>query len=257
MRIPPGVRSRVKIWTASLCAIAGLFIAWPQSLAPGNLVPIPESFFSAAAGPVAKIISSGSVYLLQTLGLFHSADGGLLQIHGIQVDLAAAGGGSRLLLVALALSVALALLSTKPVWERLYIAFSGLPIGLVCGVFRVTAGCVFLHTGIEWFARMVLFEFAGWATMVLAWSLLRTQRVLLSRLLIAPPARDVVPVLSGARMSDPTSTPVAGSATGSQHGRGVVSFGLDDLTTSRAAIAEESTAADVTGRCGEALVAAT
>ena len=218
---------------------------------------IPESLSSAAAGPVTKIISEGSVYLLQTLGLFHSAEGGLLRIHGFEVDLVTAGGGLKSLLVVLALSVALALLSTRPVWERLYIAVSGLPIGLVCGVFRVTAGCVFLQSGIEWFGRMVLFEFAGWATMVLAWSLLRTQRVLLSRLLIPPPARDVVPVLAGARMSDASSIPVAASAMGSPHARRVVNSGMDEPARVVMAIAEESTVAEVTGRRAEVLVAVT
>jgi exosortase/archaeosortase family protein len=168
-----------------------------------------------------------------------------------------AGGGLKSLLVVLALSVALALLSTRPVWERLYIAVSGLPIGLVCGVFRVTAGCVFVQSGIEWFGRMVLFEFAGWATMVLAWSLLRTQRVLLSRLLIPPPARDVVPVLAGARMSDASSIPVAASAMGSPHARRVVNSGMDEPARVVMAIAEESTAAEVTGRRAEVLVAVT
>lgn len=261
MRIPPGVRSRLKIPTASLCAIAGLLIAWPESLAPGNLVAIPESLSSAVAGPVTKIISAGSVYLLQTLGLFLSVDGGLLQIHGSELDLATVGGGLKNLLVVLALSVALALLSTKPVWERLFIAASGLPVGLACGVFRVTAGCVFLHAGGEWFARMILFEFAGWVTIVLAWSLLRTQRVLLSRLLIPPPARDVVPVLSGARTSAAFSSPVAGAAMGSQHVRRMTNSEMnsesDEPDSSLVVIADESTDAETTERRAEALVAAT
>jgi exosortase/archaeosortase family protein len=202
MRIPPGVRSRIsslKLPTASLCAIAGLVIAWPIGLFPGNLVPIPAAIAAIGDGVVAKIVSVGSVYLLETVGLFLPLKDGLLHIgDSIVVDVAVASGGFRVLLAVLAVSTAAAALASKPVWERLFIIGSGVPIAILCGVFRVMAACLLLVGSSEWLAELILFEVAGWLTIALAWGLLLTERKLLSRMLIPPPAREVVPVFRSA-----------------------------------------------------------
>ena len=206
MRTPPGIRSRLGKSTASLCAIAGVIFAWPGHLFPGSLVTIPKLLATVTAGPISKITIAGSVYLLETLGYFFRLDDGLLQIQGSLVDLVQASGGLRLLLAALALSMAVAVwLSNKPVWERLVIAASGLPIGVASGVFRVTVGCLFVEAVSSSIGRLILFEFAGGVTLAIASSCLLAERELLSRLLIPPPARDVVPVLRGAESSVSTA----------------------------------------------------
>lgn len=188
--------------TASLCAIAGLVIAWPSGLFLGNIVPIPSAIESTGDGVVAKLVSTGSLYLLETAGLFFPLKDGLLQISdATTIDLSIASGGLRVLLAVLAVSAAAAALSSKPVWERLFIVASGFPIAILCGVFRVTAGCL-LHIGVSgWLGDVLLFEVAGWVTLAAAWCLLLTERELLSRLLIPPPAREVVPVLRGVELT--------------------------------------------------------
>ena len=208
MRIPPGVRSRLKMPTASLCAIAGLVIAWPRGLFPGNIVPIPSAVAAIGDGVVAKLVSTGSLYLLKTAGLFFSSRDGLLQISGLRsIDLSMASGGLRVVFAVLAVSMAAGALSSKPVWERFFIVASGFPIAILCGVFRVTTGCL-LHVSVsEWLANLLLFEVAGWVTLAAAWSLLLTERELLSRLLIPPPAREVVPVLRGVELSTHRARP--------------------------------------------------
>lgn len=200
MRIPPGVRSRLsslKLPTASLCAIAGLVIAWPSGLFPGNLVPIPDSIASAVAGPITKLTAMGSVFLLETLGLFFPLQNGVLQVGNSSIDLASSSGGLRILLAVMATSTAAAALASRPVWERLFIIASGLPIAIACGVVRVTLGCLLIHSDGLWLANIVLIEVAGWLTLSLAWCCLLTERSLLSRILVPPPAREVVPVLIG------------------------------------------------------------
>lgn len=205
MRIPPGVRARLsqlKIPTASLCALAGLMVAWPSGLFLGDIIPIPSGIASVGDGLVAKLVSKGSIYLLETAGLFLPLKNELLQISDSTViDLSVASGGLRVILAVLAVSTAAAALSSKPVWERLFIVASGFPIAILCGVFRVAAGCL-LHVGISgWLGDLVLFEVAGWLTLGVAWCLLLAERALLSRLLIPPPARDVVPVFRGVELS--------------------------------------------------------
>jgi len=207
MRIPPGLRSRLKMPTASLCAIAGLVIAWPSGFF-GNIVPIPSAVASIGDSVVAKLVSKGSIYLLETAGLFFPLKNGLLQISdSTTIDLSMGSGGLRVLLAVLAVSMAAAALSSKPVWERLIIVASGFPIAILCGMFRVTAGCL-LHVGVSgWLGDLLLFEVAGWLTLGAAWCLLLTERELLSRLLIPPPAREVVPVLRGVELSAHQSKP--------------------------------------------------
>jgi hypothetical protein len=207
MRIPPGLRSRLKMPTASLCAIAGLVIAWPSWFF-GNLVPIPAAVASIGDGVVAKLVSKGSIYLLETAGLFFPLKDGLLQISdSTTIDLSMASGGLRVILAVLAMSMAAAALSSKPIWERLIIVASGFPIAILCGVFRVAAGCL-LHVGVSgWLGDLLLFEVAGWLTLAAAWCLLLTERELLSRLLIPPPAREVVPVLRNVGVTSQQTKP--------------------------------------------------
>ena len=212
MRIPPGVRARLsqlKIPTASLCALAGLVVAWPSGLFPGEIIPVPSVIASVGDGLVAKLVSKGSIYLLETAGLFFPLKNGVLQISdSTAIDLSIASGGLRVILAVLAVSTAAAALSSKPVWERLFIVASGFPIAILCGVVRVTAGCS-LHVRISgWLGDLVLFEVAGWLTLGAALCLLLAERELLSRLLIPPPARDVVPVLRSVEQSNRTPTPI-------------------------------------------------
>ena len=210
MRIPPGVRSRLKMPTASLCAIAGLLIAWPSGFVPGNLVPIPAAVASVGDGIVTKLVLTGSLFLLETAGLFFPLnDGRLLISESTIIDISIACGGLRVLLAVLALSTAAAALSSKPVWERLFIVASGFPIAILSGVMRVAAGC-FLHNGVSnWLGDLLLFEVAGWLTLALAWGLLQTERQLLSRLLIPPRAREIVPVFRSAELSAHPTKPTA------------------------------------------------
>jgi exosortase/archaeosortase family protein len=212
MRIPPGVRARLsvlKMPTASLCAIAGLVIAWPEGLLPGNLIPIPDSIASAAAGPIAKLTTIGTVFLLETLGLFIPVSQGALRIGNSVVDLVSASGGLRILIAVMAVSTTAAALASKPLWERVLILLSGLPIGIVCGIFRVFVGCLLFHSAGQWLANLVLFEVAGWLTLAFAWGCLVAERSLLSRLLVPPPAREVVPVLIGSQPATASPRPSA------------------------------------------------
>ncbi|MDA0283220.1 MAG: archaeosortase/exosortase family protein [Planctomycetota bacterium] len=177
----------MKALTVLFCALTSIAIAWPGGAYPGSLV-------SAADSPITKVTTAGSLYLLQTLGYFSTLDDGDLRIQQTSVDLTLAIGGLRMLLAVFALAVAAGIASSKPAWERLFIAGSGLPIGLLCGVMRVTLGCVLLESVSEWLATQVLFDFAGCTTTVLAACSLAFEVWLLSRLLIAPPAREAVPV---------------------------------------------------------------
>jgi exosortase/archaeosortase family protein len=137
--------------------------------------------------------------------LFFPVSEGVLRIGGSAVDLASASGGLRILIAVMAVSAAAAALASKPVWERVLILSSGLPIGIACGIARVTAGCLLFHGAGLWLANLVLFEVAGWVTLALASGCLLAERSLLSRLLVPPPPREVVPVLIG-------SQPAAASA---------------------------------------------
>lgn len=202
MRIPQAVRFRLKITAASLIAIAGLAIARPDTLWPGSISFIPNSFAAAAAGPITKITSGGSIYLLQTLGCFYSVQDGLLRTQDSSIDLEMASGGLRNLIAVLVISVSVSVLASKPLWERVLIAASGLPIGLMCGVFRLTVGCLLLGVVSRGAGRLILVDLAGWTTLALAMLCLLVEQKLLSRLLVPPPEREVVPVLRTAKPSE-------------------------------------------------------
>src|SRR5439155_6315654 len=103
--------------------------------------------------------------------------------------------GLRMLMVFFALSTAVALLMRKPLWERLVVCASAIPIALVTNLLRITATGLLHETAGKEVADAVFHDLAGWLMMPVALALLGLELKLLGRLLVVPPA--AAPTLAG------------------------------------------------------------
>ena len=89
-----------------------------------------------------------------------------------------------------------ALLIRKPLWEKLLVCASAIPIALLTNLLRITATGLLHDTVGKEIADAVFHDLAGWLMMPVALALLGLELKLLGRLLIVPPP--AAPTLAGA-----------------------------------------------------------
>lgn len=160
---------------------------WPAILCLGFMIPLPLSMEVMATAPLRRIGTIASTYLLQTFGLGAVAEGNVITLSEHQIGVAEACSGLRMLMSSAALAYGLAFIIQRPLWERLIILLSAIPIALATNVFRIVlTGLCYEFAGAE-LAEKVFHDFAGWLMMPMAIGLLWLLMAILSRLVIEPP----------------------------------------------------------------------
>lgn len=168
--------------------------SWPSVLYLAFMVPLPFRLENVLSGPLQSIATFASTYSLQTLGFPATAEGNVIVINQSRIGVAEACNGLRMLMVFFATTAVVSLCCRKPVWERVVILGSAVPIAVVCNVIRITATGVLFETVGKAIGKLVLHDFAGWLMMLLAIGFLKLEMWYLSRLLIEPPEPEQVTV---------------------------------------------------------------
>jgi exosortase len=167
---------------------AGLAWSWPAVAFLGFMVPLPDSWALALSGQMQTIATVSSTFVLQVLGRPAIAEGNVIQLNEIELGIVEACSGLRMLVVFFALSTAVALLIHKPLWERILIAFSAIPIALASNILRIVAtGLIYEWLG-NGYGGALLHDVAGWLMMPLGLIFLGLELLVLRKLLIEPSA---------------------------------------------------------------------
>ncbi len=210
-------------WLSLLPSVAGLCVliggwsawrcAWPGILFLSFMLPLPYRVETMLGGPLQSIATLASTFSLQTLGFPAIAEGNLIRIDETTIGVAEACSGLRMLVVFFAVSTAVSVVVNRTVWERGVIVASAVPIAILCNVVRITlTGVLFETVGSAW-AKLVFHDFAGWLMMILALVGLRAELWLLDHLLVAPPPREVIPVLGQHSLDEVPAARAASAAT--------------------------------------------
>ncbi len=163
---------------------AGWRWAWPSVLFLFFMIPLPHRVAVAAAGPLQRLATVASCYALQTLGLPAVAEGNVILLNDAQIGIVEACSGLRMLVVFFALSSGVALVIRRPLWERLTVVGSAVPIALFSNLVRITATGVLHETAGSEFANNFFHDVGGWLMMPFALVLLGIELKVLARLLI-------------------------------------------------------------------------
>lgn len=162
--------------------------SWSALLFTVFMVPLPFSVEQALRAPLRNIGTVTSTYALQTIGLPAVSEGNVIIIsegeeeHRLGVEEACSG--LRMLVIFFALSTAVAILSERPLWERIFIVFCAIPIALISNIIRITVtGILYVTVNAE-VAKMVFHDLAGWLMMPLALAMLWVLNWILSNLFI-------------------------------------------------------------------------
>ena len=150
------------------------------------MYPLPRFLEEGLMHPLQRLATASSHVALVTFGLDTFRDGNTIFIGEHKLNVAEACSGLRMLTIFSALAVAMALISTtRPLWERLFILLSAIPIALVVNVIRITVTGLLYSLSLEQEVINLFFhDAAGWIMMPMALGLLFLETQILSRLVI-------------------------------------------------------------------------
>jgi exosortase len=148
------------------------------------MFPLPGFLDSGLLQPLQKIATRSSTYVLQTMGIPSYYEGNVIYIGEMQLGVVEACSGLRMLTIFIALSFAIVLVTDRPIWERIVIVLSSIPIALVSNIVRIVVTALLYKTvGAEWVDR-VFHDLDGWLMMPFALGLLYLEFQILSHLVI-------------------------------------------------------------------------
>ncbi len=129
------------------------------------MLPMPAVMDTISAN-LQAMATTASTFLLQTLGIAAIRDGNLVYVgsSGTAMNVAEACSGLQMLTIFGAMSFAVALLSPhRPMWQRVTIVVSAVPIALAVNVARITTtGLLFtFFTGDQESLRKMVHDWAG------------------------------------------------------------------------------------------------
>jgi len=173
---------------AGLCLLLGgwplLRWSWPAIAFLFFMIPLPYTLETGLAYPLRRVATLASNYCLQTLGLPAVAEGNVIRMNEIKIGVVEACSGLSMLMIFFALSTAVAIVIRRPVWEKLVIVVSAVPIALFANVVRIAVtGILHMTIGSE-LANAFFHDFAGWMMMPLALALLWLELQLFARLFV-------------------------------------------------------------------------
>ena len=150
------------------------------------MFPWPGWFSDNVMRPMQRIATMMSTYSLQTLGIDAYQDGNRIILEHTPLNVAEQCSGLRMLTIFIALSVAMAMISShRPMWERILVVLSSPPIALLVNSIRITVigFLTSMELGGEPLQR-IFHDFAGLIMMPLAIGFLFLEMYILARVVI-------------------------------------------------------------------------
>ena len=196
-----------------LPSLLGLFLligglsSWRWAFFPilflGFMFPFPTALERGLLNPLQSLATRISHYALETLGIECYREGNRIMLDGMEMGVVDACSGLRMLTIFVALASAVAIMSTnRPIWERVVIVLSSVPIALAVNSIRITlTGLSYSLTGAEGdivrIIHLFAHDLAGWIMMPMAMGLLYLEYQILSRLIIEDEIEQLSPIAAG------------------------------------------------------------
>ncbi len=154
-------------------------------------IPLPQRYYVSATIPMRKLAASVSTLVLNLVPKLEATCSGVVidVIYKGQrlepgLDVAEACSGMRLLMAFFALGVAMAYLHYRPLWQRLVLLASTLPIAIICNIVRVTiTGLIYVLLDPQ-YAQGIYHDMLGMAMLPLAFGIYGSLAWFMSNLLV-------------------------------------------------------------------------
>ncbi len=172
-----------------LCGWGMVRITWLPIAFLIFAMPIPDLLYARIAVPLQEFAADGATILLRLFGVEISTTASNLQLMSIsgewhRLTVAEACSGIRSLMAFLALGVAWAYLEYRPVWQRVVIVLSAVPIVVLVNVLRVAITCTMYVIDQPEMGQDFMHEVFGLVMLIPAAGLLWLESILLNSLFV-------------------------------------------------------------------------
>lgn len=126
------------------------------------MVPLPGRIHNLISSPLQSFASSGSVFVLEAIGVRVSQQGNVVTLdQRIPMAVAEACSGLRMLTAFVIVAGFVAYMVKRPPWQKAALVISSIPVAVLCNVLRLVATAIlFLHASTET-AEKFFHDFAG------------------------------------------------------------------------------------------------
>ncbi len=150
------------------------------------MLPWPRRVQAAVSLPLQQWATSSAVFCLETVGYEVIREGNIIHIGDSSVAVAEACNGLRMVTAFFVISGLVVLLAKRPLWQKVIVLASSLPVALLCNTTRlaITAIVFTVVKGEHW--EKTFHDFGGYAMMPLALGLIIAELWVLNRLTVLP-----------------------------------------------------------------------
>jgi len=168
------------------------------------MVPFPGRVHNMISGPLQRLATNGSVFLLEVFVPGVSQRGNVVMLDAdTPMAVAEACSGLRMLTAFIVVAAFIAYMVKRPRWHKATVVLSSIPIAVICNIIRIfLTGILMLVVSVE-FGHKFFHDFAGLVMMPAAVLLIFSELSLLAKLVVPDsppePARTVVRARSASR----------------------------------------------------------
>ena len=161
------------------------------------MLPWPFRIQNMIAMPLQEYATKSAVFCLEVLGYDVLREGMLINIGNTTIAVAEACNGLRMITAFFVIGGLVAMLVRRPLWQKIVVFASSLPIALICNTIRLTVTSIAftMIKGEYW--EKVFHDFGGYAMMPLALALVMLELWLLEKLTNPPEKQKRVVIRRG------------------------------------------------------------
>lgn len=149
------------------------------------MVPFPGKIHNFISNPLQSWATAGAVFLLEIVGATVTRQGNVVLLNNeLPLAVAEACSGLRMLTAFVVVAATLAFLMKRPLWQKVLITFSSIPVAILCNMIRIFA-TAWLYTKFDGdVAEKFFHDFAGLLMMPIAVGILVGEIWLLGQLFV-------------------------------------------------------------------------
>ena len=159
------------------------------------MVPLPYAFETALGRPLQGVATRASTWVLQTLGFPAVSEGNVILLEHGRIAVVEACSGLSMLLTFGAMTTAVAMVSSRPILDRVIVVLSTIPVALAVNVARISGNGIAIEFWSVDVAHKWFHDQGGWLMMPLALGLLGVELWVIGRLLVAPRPKAAIAVV--------------------------------------------------------------
>jgi len=168
------------------------------------MVPLPGRVHNLISGPLQRLATTGSVFLLEAFGARVGQQGNVVMLdENTPMAVAEACSGLRMLTAFIIVAAFMAYMVKRPRWQKATLLVSSIPVAVVCNILRLCATAVLMLLLSAEAAEKFFHDFAGFVMMPAAVMLMFGELWLMDKLTLPEPGLQQDQAIVQARSAAP------------------------------------------------------